>query len=216
MKRQELRDQVRTQTDLDVEDLPDSLVDSYLREGFYRTAALERRWPTFEESWSVTATDGVATVPTDLAEFAAVVVGGRRLTYGDHDWAEIALSNFGSKPYYFSVWGASLYLWPAATGDVTVTLRGWRKPSTDWLTDAAQEADLDERLHLPISHYAASLAYAQLEDPEMENVYMMRWSQQAREIRDDIMESSSYAPLILNGGADQEVAGFRFGWFEFV
>lgn len=216
MRLQELRDQVRTQTDLDEEDLPDALVDSYLREGFYRTSALERRWPTFEESWTVTATDGVATTPSDLAEFAAVVdPSGRRLGYVDHNWAEVALANTSTRAFYFSVWGAALRLWPAATGATELALRGWRKPRIDWLTDPAVECDLDERLHLPISHYAASLAYAQQEDPEMENVYMTRWSQQATEIRDDIMAARVYAPIILNGGVEQEVQ-VRFGWYEFV
>ena len=47
-----LRDTVRDITDLDVEDLPDSLLNLYLRDGYYRILDLEKRWVFLEKSFT--------------------------------------------------------------------------------------------------------------------------------------------------------------------
>lgn len=213
MKRQQLRDLIRTQTDLDEEDLPDPLVDAHLEEAFYRTAALERRWPMYEHAWDAVTVDGVASFPVapveTIAELAAVTVAGDRLTFVDHDWAESAFYNYAAgSPKYFSVWGSNLYVWPKLDGDVG--LRGWRSPNPSWITDPALEVDLDVRLHMPLSHYAVSLAYSYQEDPELENLYMNRWGQQVEAVRRDIMQASAYTPIILNGGVNDGEAPTRF------
>ena len=53
MNLQELRDYVRTQLDVDEEELPNPLLDAYFSEGFERTIALEVRWPFYETRWDV-------------------------------------------------------------------------------------------------------------------------------------------------------------------
>ena len=49
---QDLITLVRDITDLDNVDLPNSLITQYLKDGFQRIVALERRWPMYETSYS--------------------------------------------------------------------------------------------------------------------------------------------------------------------
>lgn len=208
MIRQELRDAVRTQVDLDEVDLPDVTLDMFLREAFDRTAALDRKWPSLQTEWSVTTTDGKVTLSAldpVPAELAAVVDTSRqrRLLYYDHDFVEENFAAQTGNAEFFSMWGGELYLWPAPEDGTSYKLRGWRKPSYAWLTDGGTEADLDEKLHLAYFHYAVALTYAQQEDEVLEQVYMNRWNQHVQTVRDDITKGVQYAPVVLNGGYQQ-------------
>ena len=205
MNLSEIRDAVRTQLDLDEDDLPNTTLDRYVREAYNRTIQMERRWPFFESSWTVTSdSNGQITMPSTAAGVVSLVESNyneRLLLIGQ----EMAEDNFqGSTQYgnpdFYSLWGDTIYLWPTPAETYTYTLRGWRKP-LDWVSSgAATEVDADERLHIPIIHYAVSLAYAQLEDPELENAYMRRWAQTVERAHDDIMRPQHHEPLVLNGG----------------
>ena len=54
MNLQQLRDYIRVQLDMDEEELPNALLDSYLSEGFLRTISMEVRWPFYEKRWNIT------------------------------------------------------------------------------------------------------------------------------------------------------------------
>ena len=45
----DIRAAVRSITDLDTDDLPDSLLNLYIRDGYYRILDTEKRWPF----WSI-------------------------------------------------------------------------------------------------------------------------------------------------------------------
>jgi hypothetical protein len=207
MTRDELITAIRAQTDLDEEDLPLEAVIWYLREAFYRTAAVERRWPTHEADWEyiIAPEGGLATLAADTAEISAVQIKGTttRLIYADHDVMR-TVENLGGTTYTFSLWGGKMYVWPAPSEDTTFVVSGYRKPSATWLNSPSVQVDLDERLHIPLLHYAVALAYAQQEDGELEDMYMRRWSQNVNEIRDSIMKGNVYRPIVLNGGLDQQ------------
>lgn len=204
---QNIRDKVRTQVDLDSEDLPDTTLDLFIREAFDRTFASERRWPFFEETWTLTKAIGDTTIDLPTATEVAFI---QRIRSSDnfnltHISQQMAEDNFEGvtstgTPELFSVWGEVINLWPTpdSAEELTYTMRGWRKPS--WSGVAATELDGDVRLHAPIGWYAVALTYAQLEDPELEQVYMNRWGSALAEVRKDIMRPQYQEPIILNGG----------------
>lgn len=203
---QEVRDQVRTQLDLDTDDLSDTTADLFIREGFDRTMALEARWPFFEESWDLTLTSPATTLtlPSDVAVIQRLRDTGENvnLVMIAQQFAEAnfqGVQSTVSTPTLFSVWGSVIDLWPTpSAADRTYTLRGYRKPT--WTGTPGEELDGDERLHTAIFHYACSLAYAQMEDPELEAVYMQRWGALVEAIRRDLMRPQHQEPAILNGG----------------
>ena len=207
----ELRAFVRAQMDVDEEELPNSLVDEYLQEAFDRTINTATRWPFYETIWDLTKAEDADTIslPTDCQTsdiMSFVEVGNLPLTMIDYGAAEMAFSSNTvtvARPAYYSVWGNTIYLWPAATtGERTYKLRGYRKP-TDWLgagTDASAEVDADERLHKPLAHYAIAMAYAQQEDEVLEDVYMKRWQSHLNIVGRAITTPYHSRPLVMNGG----------------
>lgn len=206
MKRDELIEAIRAQLDLDAEDLPPEMATLFLREAFYRTAARERRWPSMEAEWEYVLPSGEAytTLSSDTAEIKSVVEQSTntRLGFADHDLIKDAKGYFSAGPTMFSLWAGRIYVWPEVTEDTTIEVTGYRKPATTWLTNPALEVDLDERLHLPMLHYAIALAYAQQEDTEFEQTYMNRWFSGVEDVHKDIMKSGVYRPIVLNGGLD--------------
>jgi hypothetical protein len=204
---QDVRDAVRAQADLDSEDLPDPVLDAFIREGFDRTFSLEQRWPFFENTWSLVTPGGTQQVPLPPTPKIAHVLHMRNTLNGSrviHISQQLAEDNFiGSlaiaEPQFFSIWGDTITFWPMPPSDPrTYAIRGYRQPT--WTGVALDELDGDERLHTPMIHYAVALAYAQLEDPELEASYMQRWSAGVDTIRRTLMRPRSNEPLILNGG----------------
>ena len=212
MNLDELRTVVRTQTQTTAGDLPDPTIDSYLRQGFERTINAETRWPFYEQHWdlSLLAGEYMMALPGDVNPPGIMALydttNGFRLTqiaaeYGDDHFAGPQVGTIS--PVMFSVWGNTLYVWPrvqTSSVDRPYRLRGYRKPLL-WL-NASNEPDCDERLHLPLTHYAVALAYAQQEDETLETTYMDRWQRDVEMAHRAIMEPRHQRPLVMAGSID--------------
>lgn len=215
----ELRAIVRTQTQTDANDLPDATIDVYLQQAFERTLNGETRWPFYAKSWSIIQNPGDTTItlPGDVNEPGIMAVtgpGGVRLGMVPQVWAEDNFrgNNTGStSAKLYSVWGNELYLWPALTNTepVDYRLRGYRYAPL-WL-DANLSPDCDARLHLPLTHYAVALAYAQQEDEFLEAVYMARWQADVELAHRAIMDPIHHRPLTM-AGAVQLSTGHSQEW----
>lgn len=207
MNRDQLVAAMRLQTDLDEDDLPLGTATLFLQEAFERTAALERRWPSYETEWVyaiLETDDGVQALDPSIAEIASVIdtSSGARLFHADHAVVESNLRGQAGVARFFTLWGGNLHFWPAPAADRTFTVRGYRKPNYTWLSDTGTEVDLDVRLHIPLLHFAVALAYAQQEDDLLEQMYMNRWHQAIQVLQRDIMRAGVYRPVVLNGGDD--------------
>lgn len=203
----DMRTAVRTHLELDEDDLPNSLVDGYLREAFQRTIQREQRWPFLENDWSVSAlTVGKFDMPTDLGGLAEVSYNGAVLVHISHN---LATQTFGrddtptaGQPRYFSIWGQQIHVWPLLDVGETIRLRGWRLPTEFASPSSASssEPDCDPRLHLTLVHYAISRVYAQQEDEVLERTHLDSWNRGVELARVDIMRSIYSDPLIMNQG----------------
>lgn len=192
MNLQEIRDMVRTQVDLDDTDLPNPLLDQYVRDGYQRIVNLETRWPFFEYLWPLSVTTTISVpLPSTVLELDSVLdQSGYPLQRVDRRWAEgmfnLVQPPTGTPRFWFRL-GASLYLLPVPSADQQVGLYGWRRP-TDWVAQGASGVvDADDRLHLPIVWYCCSAAYAQQEDEVLEQTYMNRFKESAAIARDSVM-----------------------------
>jgi len=205
---QNLRDYIRMQLDMDEEELPNPMLDTYLTEAYTRTISMENRWPFFESRWEAVklAADPSATLPAsvDPAGLTSVTdaTSGLRLVQVSNEQAEDNISSLNNtvSPVYYSIWGNQLMLWPSPSTDRSLKLRGYRLP-TDWISQGAgSEVDADPRLHILLTHYAIALAYAQQEDEVLEDVYMKRWQSGFVAARNAICNPRHHRPLVLNGG----------------
>lgn len=202
MNRDAMRQAVRDQVEQDESDLPNSRLDGYIREGYERVIQLETRWPFFEKLWTlpVSAATASVTVPSDVAIVVAITVPTGRLKWLEHrdgeDWYGFTSVTPGTICHWSKL-GTSIYLWPAPSTDVSLTVRGFRRP-TDWITSGA-EADADERLHWPIVNYALSRVYMQQEDEVLSSQYIADFREGVMVAHRAVMRPWREETLILGG-----------------
>jgi hypothetical protein len=207
----DIRDFVRTHLDVDDDDLPNSLLDSFIREGSVRIERAEKRWPFYAESWTL---DTVA----DTSEYTFASIGD-----GDVDQIQsIRSTNYtlewlgrdesfryyppnttaSGEPRYWSVWGTTLKLHPTPDGVYSLAILGFRKP-VDWVAlGAAEEPDLPEDLHNTVATWALARGYSHQDDPEMAAFYMDLHAAELDQIRRRLVDTPAHQPLVLNGRAD--------------
>jgi len=207
----QLREYVRVQLDVDEEELPNSLLDTYFTEAFLRTMSMETRWPFYESRWTVSRVAGPNEIPLptgcDPAGISALIdhTNGYRLMQVANELAEdsfVGMWSTASNPMYYSIYGNALVLWPTPPDDFErqFSLRGYRLPG-DWVSQGAgAEPDCDVRLHQLLAHYAIALAYAQQEDEVLEDTYMKRWQASFVAAHNAICQPRHHRPLILNAG----------------
>lgn len=206
----ELRSIVRTQTQTDAADLPDATIDVYLQQAYERTLNADVRWPFFATEWPVVqrANEAYIEMPGNVNPSGIMGLWSAdrhfRLEMVPQVWAEDKFhgNNVGTMgPAMYSVWGDRLQLWPGISFDEDrhYTLRGYRKPLA-WINVTTDAPDCDPRLHLPLTHYAVALAYAQQEDEVLEATYMDRWQRDVEIARQNIMDPVHHRPLIMGGG----------------
>ena len=207
MNLSELRAYVRTQTQTTSGELPNSVIDSYLQEGFNRTIALENRWPFYQKDWEIVVDAGDVSfpVPGDVNQPGIVALRNKDEGYSielmDHVTAEEIYGHgvVSSIPRRWSLWGDTAYFWPAVAADTEVTwkLSGYRL-AADWIAGGdASEPDCDSRLHRPLAHYAIALAYAAQEDETLDEKAMRRWYDDVMSVREQIMSPPRARPLVM-------------------
>jgi len=218
-----IRTFVRLHLDLDTEDLPDSLVDVFIREGSKRIEKASSRWPFYEKVWTVSTMAGQRSYPftdigTDVDQIAAILRDDETLHWVGNDLYSILNpidATSQSKPVQYAWWNDTLYLTPTPDSAYTLTVFGYRDP-IDWIANGAgAQPDLPDELHNTVAIWALSKAYIQQEDPEMGSVYERQFADELTEFKRRITETPHPQPLVLNGQAMSVMRPFgrmRFDW----
>ena len=211
MNKAEIRNAARAITELEVSDVADTLIDLYIKDGYDRMISIERAWPLFETSATLTTTTGVR-------DYALSAVGGGnfrqitslvcttapqyRLRQTSFDAAEDAyLTEFSDSgpPMWWSLWADQVNIWPIPNAAYTLLVRGHRK-ATDWHLSDSTEVDADPRLHRALIHFAVAEMFKLQEDPELSAVHRQAFDESVRMAHADIMRAPVNSPLILSGG----------------
>ena len=215
---QELRDYIRTSIDTDDEECPDTLTDSWVREGYRRFIRRGRRWPWFYKEWSLTTTAGVrdyyissALTAKDVEHIVDVFGTSGSLQFVDHGlavatWAATETEST-SEPTHFSVLGDpssttywKLHLWPKPDAAYTYTVRGYRKP-TDWTRlGSGTPADCPDDVSEVLQEWCLYRAYSFLDDPEMAATHKAAFEESAVELTKFYLRTPEPQPVVLNGG----------------
>jgi len=211
MNKGDIRAAARTITELEVTDVSDATIDLYIKDGYNRMLGIERRWPSFEATTTLTTVAGtqaysLASIGAgDLREVTSLVnaTTGTRLSWISYDQAEAAfmssLASGDAEPRYYSVWGGSIQLWPAPDSAYQLYVRGYRKP-TNWSDFDAVEIDADDRLHYALVYFAVASLYSLQEDAQMSQFYRQQFDEAVRLAHADIVRVPSQVPLVLSGG----------------
>lgn len=175
------REIIRLTLDLDATDLPNTLVDEWVRDGAVRAQTRRQEWPFFQHDWTFTAVNGQANYtlasikgpsPTakDIAEIRQI-----RGPSWELKWQDIATRDqyrsrdtetIGS-PTYWSQWNnGDVILDPVPNNSIdTFVVRGYIKPK-DWVSEGASGvSDMPQEFDTPILNWALGRAYAQQDEP---------------------------------------------------
>lgn len=209
MSADDIRATVRSITDLDSDDLSDSVLDLYIRDGYYRILDVEKRWPWLEVSFNLTTRTNVREYSlsdlTDepLSQISSIVDNtgvGCRLDMVGFDEAEQTYSgsyDISGEPLFYAFWGGSVHIYPKPNNSRTLVCRGYREPY-DWVTEDG-EVDASPNLHFALVYYAVSRVYQQLEDAQMAAVYKQSFDEGVLLAVRSIQTPNSHYPLVLSG-----------------
>jgi hypothetical protein len=219
----DLRQTVRDITDLDADDLPDSLLNLYIRDGYYRILDTEKRWTFLEKSFTFnTITNQRAYTISNftgdpISEVVSIVdpTGlGLRLDMIGYDEAErtyIGSNDIAGDPLFYAVWEGKIHLYPKPNNVRTLTVRGYREP-IDWITSEG-DVDASPNLHFPLAYYACSRVYQRLEDSVMAAEYKRAFDEGVLLAKEAILKPSSHAHMVLSAGRTKGRPTYQ-GWLQ--
>jgi len=219
----QLRQTVRDITDLDADDLPDSLINLYVRDGYYRILDLEKRWDFLEKSFTFNTVQGQRAYPISaltadpISQVVSVIDNtgvGSRLDMVGYDMAEMTYNgsyDTNGDPLFYAVWEGSIHLFPKPNNARTLTCRGYREP-IDWQTTGGA-IDASPSLHFPLVYYAVSRVYQRLEDAQMAAIYKTSFDEGVSLARQNIKKPNSHAQLIMAHGQTKGRPTFA-GWLN--
>ena len=206
----DVRQMVRDISDLDTIDLPNSLLDTFIKEAFQRILVLERRWPWYQETYSLStvASQRAYTIANigDIKEIISIVdtsTSGNRFTLISYDDAEeiwLGNTDVASRPYFWAVWDGQIHLYPKPDVVYPLTIRAYRNPSYTWLTNTSTEIDMDPLMHVLLAYYALARVYQRQEDSEMAQMNQRSFEEGVAMARRDLMKPSSHRPMLMSGG----------------
>ena len=208
----QIRSKIREIVDLDQQDVSDTLLNMYIKDGFDRIIALERRWPFYQKTFTMTTVVGQraydinAIGDGNLREITSIVdtsTVGNRLEFISYDDAEavwVGSYDQVQRPLYFTLWQDQMHLWPKPDTTYPLTIRGYRKPD-DWSSSDSTEVDADERLHQCLVYYGVAQVYQLQEDIELASFYRKSFDESVRLTAQDIMRPSSQRPFAVSDGA---------------
>ncbi len=206
----QLRSTVRQITDLDSDDLPDGLLNLYIRDGYYRILDLEKRWTFLETSFNFSTVANVRAYPISgftvdpISEVVSIVdntKSGFRLDMVGYDMAEQTYSgayDTSGEPLFYAVWNGNINIYPKPNNSRSLTCRGYREP-IDWITND-NNVDAPASLHFPLVYYAVSRVYQQMEDTTMATIYKQSFDEGVALARKKLTQPTSHGQLIMAHG----------------
>lgn len=203
LSRQDLRQYVREYFDLDITELPDSLVDVFLNDGFRRAKRATPRWPFYEFTGSFTTSPGVAAYTLSGVDLSLLSVDRLVGEDFDLDWLDphSAESNWlpdnetSGKPFRYSIWGGAIRLWPKPDAAYDIFIRGYKNAT--WGADAGAVPDIPEDFHELIGEWAVGRASAQQDDPQGSQLHSANFYEGLRELKRQLLNTGP-GPVILN------------------
>jgi hypothetical protein len=210
-------------------DITVDLVNGFVKEGFQKIVALSNRWPYYQTTYGFATVENIRSyssfnqnVPTptgsavknitDIQQITAVINNGpssgnngqgNSLIYIDQARAEsiwVGSQDQADIPAYFSIWADQLNLWPKPNVAYDMTIRGYRIPSLEWLSDINAAIDISPTLQLPLINYVMARIFQFNEDTEMAREYMNNFERGVAIIQGNLTAPSSNRQLIMSGG----------------
>lgn len=213
---QALRNFVLVSLDTDVDEIPNTLLDIYISEGFDRIVQASTTWSFYAVENTLTTSAGVqsynfgtddatrnAAFPYALLSITDVRGENNSLRPVAHQPTRAAFrqtSPQSSRPFAFSEFGESIYLWPIPDAAYPISVAGYRLP-VDWVAaGAGSEPDCPAEFHEVIAYWALARGFAMQSDPEMATYYSNLFDARVRTLKQRYATPRTAGPFVLNGG----------------
>lgn len=192
--------------DLEPDDLPDSLLDRWMSEGFQRIMRRAQRWPHLEVSETITTTAGTQTAALgEVARIRAIHGPRGELLWMDEADARQKFWNVTTPvpagwPRAWSEWGDGIMVWPEPDSAYLLTVLGYRSPSVAWVGVAGAEPDMPERYHEVLLSWVMYRTYQQQDDLDNAQIEKGAFEEGLSEMTgDDLSTPSASAGMVLGG-----------------
>lgn len=223
---EDFRSLIRDTLDLELADLPNNLVDEWIRDGATRAQTRRQQWAFFEYDWTFTATGGqsnytLAFIKGSTGEDVAEIRQVRGPSW-DLKWQDIATrdrfngrnSSSSGSPSYWSQWNnGDLVLDPAPVDNDTFVVRGYKKPK-DWVS-LNTASDMPQEFDSPILNWALGRAYAQQDEPQMALYYADMADLRLQELERFYDDPSPAISVTMGGDYKRSASSLmdpRFSW----
>lgn len=223
---EQFRSLIRDTLLLDSTDLPNGILDEWIRDGATRAQTRRQQWPFFEKNWSFTTqanksiytlaeAKGVSTY--DIAEIRQVRGPSWELRWQDittRDRLRSKDSNSAGSPKYWSQWSnGDLILDPTPVAAETFDIRGYQLPK-DWVA-ANETSDMPKEFDTVILNWAIGRAYAQQDEPQMAVYYADLSDLRLRELTKYFDDPSPAHNVTMGGDYKRSMTPLmdpRFSW----
>jgi hypothetical protein len=215
------------------DDISTDLVYGFIKEGFQKIYNLSTRWPYYQATYSfstIANQRGYSTFArslpsaqvssiTDLNQVISVVNNtnaGNALIYLDQFKCEslwVGTQDTTGIPAYFSIWANQVNLWPKPDQVYNISIRGFRRPSLTWLSDANTAIDISPDMQLALTNYVLARIFQFQEDPEMAAVYNRNFEQEVAIIQGNLTAPNNNQPLIMSGGL--QLTAYDYWWADY-
>lgn len=203
----EIKAFVRGAIDLDVEELPDAIIDVFIAEGYENVREVLTNTAYYEKTWSLDTVDAQQEYVLsdigdgDISDILAIQGPHWELQYIDHTYAESVWTPdviTSQEPTFYSFWGGSLFLWPKPDAVYELQIRGFRT-DTDWMSEGAGAfPDLPADGHDLVAIWALSQTYSQQDDPELAGFYAQKFERGLVAFKKRNVRAPAPQPLVLN------------------
>lgn len=200
----DIRKHVRDYFDVDVEDVPDRLIDRWISEGWGKIVRYRRNWPGFEATAEITTIANVTTYPAPLKDITTIDGPERQLSRMDDNEARRRFIVGGveqpaDKPRAFSVWGGQVRLWPAPNAVYVLKVSGYRAAINPLESSPDIPIDLPhvDAVEMLLDWVMYRAARREAEDTQAAD-YLDSFSQGMQLLAKDETDAPSFAPVVMN------------------
>ncbi len=200
----DIRSYVRSYFDLDVEDLPDVLLDRWTNEGWGKIIRFRPNWPGFQTTTSVIVFASQAEYASPLKDIESIEGPDRYLTQFSASEAERRFIRGGipdpaGKPVAYSVYGSQVRLWPVPDTAGTYAVRGQRSAVAPITNPDTAPLDLptNDAVDVLLSWVLYRTSLRESEDVQAAG-FLDSFSQGLQLLAKDEVDVPAFVPIVAN------------------
>ena len=207
---------VRTSLDTDSDELPDSLLDVFIGEGFNNLIEASTKWSFYavedtlssvagQQEYNIAGVDALRDNAFTYAYRSITDVRGETWSLRPLQHAAIRASMrvdspATARPWGFSEHGDSIFLWPIPDGVYAFEVSGFRAP-IDWVAlGAGSEPDAPVEFHEVVAYHALARGFAQQLDLETASYYSQMFDRRVAQLVKRYTSKRTAGPFVQNGG----------------